>query len=397
MLGREGTGRSNGTDEALAPLTSMSVACGAALVTAITPMLFAKMVDEGRMLTAQIGQAATAELIGVAVTTGIAGAFLGVDRLRVKVAIAAFVFALANLASAYVDYPGILVTRGLAGVCEGVFVWQLMQIFARSARPGRLQGMYLAVEGTLGLMLSALYSAVIIPLTGASGGFIALSVVSVALLATCAGLPRSLPALPAAGIANLPTRRALVGLSGAFLSFAGILAIWVHLPSLALQQHQPGATVGLAISLALMCEVVGGLTAATIDSRLPARPLLLTCWVVLAIMPFIWTMSIPPWLFVTFGAVFGFVWMFHLPYSVSYIVELDPTRRSLPFLPTAQPLGAGAGPILASLAVVGTDVRGALLVGTALLIAAVLPVFSETLVRRRGAKVGPAVPATAGT
>lgn len=368
------------------PWASLGVATGAALVTAITPMLFASMVLEGRMLTAQIGQAATCELIGLALTTGLAGVFLGVERLRLKIALAAVTFTLANGVSVFVDYPGILVARFVAGVCEGIFVWQLMQVFARSPRPARLQGLYLGLEGTLALFLSSIYSAYIVPAYGARGGFIGMVIASLFLVALCIKLPRSLDPLPRhPDGSNGPSLRALIGLAGVFLSFAGILAIWVHLPSLAVQQRQPAAAIGFAVALALVFEVVGGLTAAALDSRFSSRATLLICWALLAMLPLAWTLTPSPWMFAVFGALFGFLWMFHLPYSVSFIVELDPTRRSLPFLPTAQPLGAGAGPLLASLAVVGTDVRGALLVGTALLCAAVAPVLFDTLKRRQRA------------
>jgi MFS family permease len=150
-----------------------------------------------------------------------------------------------------------------------------------------------------------------------------------------------------------------------FLIFAGTLGIWVYLPSFALQQHQPGWVIGVAVSFALAMQVVGGLTAALV-THLPIRRTLIMSWSACIVLIMAWLTVPAPWLFVLYSGVFGFCWMFFTPFQSSLLVQLDPSRRSLLFLPTADALGAGAGPALVSLAIVGKDVRGAFFVGALL-------------------------------
>jgi MFS transporter, DHA1 family, inner membrane transport protein len=365
------------------PWPAMGIACAAALMTSVTPLLYGRMAAEGRLLNAQIGQIAPCELFALALVAGWAGARLKTERLRLKVGLAAAVFAIANLATAFATYPWVLGARTIAGLCEGIFIWALMQVFARALRPARIQGIYLALQGGLGFLVSGAYAAWVIPRSGAIGGFVGLAIGSLLVAAAALALPEAYTPLPArSGGGRLPTRRALSGLFALALAQGGVMALWVYLPPLAIQQQRPGLLIGAAVSSALVLQVIGGLSAARLDRALHAPSALIGGWVMFIGVAGMWLMAPLAWQFVLLSAVFGFLWMFGVPFGTSYIVLLDPTRRSLSFLTAAQPLGSGLGPMLASIAVNGTDVRGAILAGMAMLLGAIALLAAEIASRK---------------
>jgi MFS family permease len=324
------------------------------------------MVFEGRLVTKQIGPVATVEFCTLAFSVTAYGATLGGGRLRLKIIVAGILLTLANIASAWAPYPYIILVRMVAGCCEGIAIWLVMQLFARSAVPARTQGLYISLLGASGFLLSAAYSGVVLNRFGSIGGFLGLAMLSALASMPAPLAPAALSPLPrGTGRFVRPTGWGFYGLISIFLIFAGTLGIWVYLPSFALQQHQPGWVIGVAVSFALAMQVVGGLTAASV-THLPIRRTLIMSWSACILLIMAWLTVPAPWLFVLYSGVFGFCWMFFTPFQSSLLVELDPSRRSLLFLPTADALGAGAGPALVSLAIVGKDVRGAFLVGALL-------------------------------
>ena len=70
--------------------------------------------------------------------------------------------------------------------------------------------------------------------------------------------------------------------------------------------------------------------------------------------------------FLAASAVFGFVWLFASPFLTPLAIEADPSRRAALLGPGASLLGCGAGPLLASFAVRGADVRPAVWLGVGL-------------------------------
>jgi MFS family permease len=77
--------------------------------------------------------------------------------------------------------------------------------------------------------------------------------------------------------------------------------------------------------------------------------------VLLAKLPGLWTFTIA-------AGVFGFFWLFFLPFQLPFVIESDPTRRIAVIVPGAQLLGGAAGPLLCSFFVTDADARGALAV-----------------------------------
>jgi len=61
-------------------------------------------------------------------------------------------------------------------------------------------------------------------------------------------------------------------------------------------------------------------------------------------------------LFVATCALFGFVWLFMLPFQIGLAFCVDPSGRVAGQLPAAQLLGSALGPLVASFTVHGEDV-----------------------------------------
>jgi DHA1 family inner membrane transport protein len=362
------------------PWPAIYVACSAALISAVSPLLYSHLAIEGKIATSQIGPLVTCEFFALALGATAARMWLQVDRMNYKVALAAAIFSLVNLASAYSSYPLLTPMRIIAGLCEGIFIWAFIQTISRTTRPARFQGAYLAMQGTLGYLVISLYAGYVIPESGSKGGFIGLALISLVTTAVAFTLPKGLAPLP------LPENKrpvlsfqSTIGLVAIALSLGGLMAIWVHLPALAAHQMQPPSIIGAAISFSLVFQVVGGLSAAALDSSFQPRPTIIVSWLTLIGIAATWILDPLPWLFVILTAAFGFVWMLYVPFTISYLIALDPSRRVLGLLPTIQPLGAGLGPVFASFAVSGADVRGAFVVGIGMLAAATICVITTRI------------------
>jgi MFS family permease len=335
----------------------------------VTPLLYGQMVSEHRLSVAHIGTIVTGEMLTLALAAGLAGAFLNLQQLRWKVGMAIAVFSLANLSTGFAVYPLNLVIRIIAGLCEGIFIWFLTQMFARTLRPARAQGVYLALQGIVGFSISAQFAAFIIPHYGATGGFVMLSMCALLTLALVPRLPRSLEPLPSKSVGyDLPGVSAGLGLAAIFFATAGYLAMWVYLPALATQLKLPAKTAGSAVALSLILQVVGGLAAALLATQIRPRYFLMATWLSVMALGTVWLGSPGQGMFTVLAGLFGFLWMFGIPCGVAYLIYLDPSRHSLAFLPTVQPLGSAIGPMLASFAVTSAnDVRGAITVALVLL------------------------------
>ena len=211
---------------------------------------------------------------------------------------------------------------------------------------------------------------------GANGGFIALAAISLICgLAALAGPGRyaSLQHDDSAG--GLLPIRGWVSLAAAFLFLAFIVGVWVYAEPLSRQSGHGPRVAGTAVSISLACQVLGGGAATLLAGRIRWFWALIGCAVVdfglLALFA-----SLPgPGLFLAATGLFGFFWLFFMPFLAPMTIEADPSRRAAMLLGGAQLLGGSLGPLMASALVTDTDARGALAFGAgALSLALVLAV-----------------------
>jgi predicted MFS family arabinose efflux permease len=177
-------------------------------------------------------------------------------------------------------------------------------------------------------------------------------------------------AKPEGGHAKLGLRP-LAGLLAAFLFLAFIVALWVYLEPLAALSGLTPQQAGLAVAVALGMQVLGGAAATAVGRRWrPTAAVIAVAGVNAAILAVLWS-GPGPALFMGAVALFGFLWLFALPFQTLLLIQADPTRRAAMQLGTAQLLGSSFGPLAASMVVADGDVRRAIALSAVLLFAAV--------------------------
>ena len=124
---------------------------------------------------------------------------------------------------------GVILARGLNGLCSGLMLWLVVGLLTRTRLPARLLAIYITVQAFLAFILASVFAAVLIPRFGATGSYAALSAIDGVVLFLSSQLPRSYHAIPDAPAGGFPPARGIVGLGGIILYFAGILAFWVYI------------------------------------------------------------------------------------------------------------------------------------------------------------------------
>jgi predicted MFS family arabinose efflux permease len=346
---------------------SQGVGVVALLIAGLQPVILGALEREGRLSTAQIGLAATVELMALGVACGLAAAFLKPVNIRLKMMLACLLHASAMLATTLASGAEVIVARGAAGACAGVMLWLAIGVIARSARPERASGVFVTVQTFAQLVLAASLPALVMGRWGVNGALTCLAAISLlTALAALAG-PNSFSPLPKPESGGRLDGRFLAGLAAVFLYLAFIVALWVYLEPLAAQAGLTPREAGLAVALALGLQVLGGATATVIGDRVPPAGMLLGVGAINAVILAILWGGPGRALFVACVAAFGFLWLFALPFQTLLLIRIDPTRRAAMQLGAAQLLGSSAGPLAASLVVGEGPVRRALILSAACL------------------------------
>jgi hypothetical protein len=334
--------------------------CGV-MIAGLQPLLLGTLAQEGRITAAQLGHAATAELLLMGAASAYAGARWQAERLRAIGVINALVLAALNVATVWASGEMVTLLRALAGVPSGILIWITIAMIARSPTPERWSGIYLTVQTLAQFVLAAAITAWVISRAGANGGFVALAVLSVVSAIAALALPnRFAPLVADSTSSNMPNARGFVALAATFLWMAFIVGVWVYAEPLSRQAGHAPAVAGVAVSLSLACQVLGGVTATVLAGRVRWFPALMLCAAiyVACLLAFAALPSEP--LYLVTSGVFGFLWMFSLPFFVPMVIAADPTRRAALLVGGAELAGGSLGPLFASFVVTDADVRGSL-------------------------------------
>ena len=350
--------------------------CGV-LIAGLQPLLLGTLAQEGRITAAQLGHAATAELLLMGAASAYAGARWRAERLRLIGAISALVLAALNVATLWASGETVTLVRALAGVPSGVLIWITIAMIARSPTPERWSGIYLTVQTLAQFALAAGLTAWVIPGSGANGGFVALAMLcAVSALAAIALPDHFAPLVADDTSSNMPSARGFVALGAAFLWMAFIVGVWVYAEPLSRQSGHAPTVAGVAVSLSLACQVLGGVTATVLAGRLRWFQALIFCAVVNVGCLLAFALLPGESLYLLTSAVFGFLWMFSLPFLVPMVIAADPTRRAAVLVGGAELAGGSLGPLFASFVVTDADVRGALGFGAVALAATLAIAFA---------------------
>jgi hypothetical protein len=347
----------------------MAVGVMGVMIAGLQPLLLGALAQEGRLSAAQIGHAATAELLTMGLAAGLAGAWLKAERLKLIALVSGLVLALLNIATIKTTGEMVTLVRAAAGIPSGLMIWVTIGMISRAPRPERWSGVYLTVQTLAQFLLAAALTAWVVGRWGANGGFLALAVVSALCgLAGLAAPDRYAPlhgedgvqarGLPLAGWASL---------AAAFLFLAFIVGVWVYAEPLSRQAGHAPSVAGTAVSLSLACQVLGGAAATVFAHRIRWFWALVVCAIIDFGLLFLLSNLPKPELYLAATGLFGFLWLFMMPFLAPMTIEADPSRRTAVLLGGAQLLGGSLGPLMASALVTDTDARGALGFGAAAL------------------------------
>ncbi|CAN5168030.1 hypothetical protein BH10PSE4_BH10PSE4_18860 [soil metagenome] len=355
------------------------------LFPGVGPLLLGGLEASGRLTAAQIGQAGMAELVAMGVGAAVIGPLFGERRLRLAAVSCGLLLAALDLVTTRMSGDLLTLVRALAGLPAGAMIWLVTGMIVRAPRPERWAGLYLTIQTLVQLGVVAGIGAFVIGPFGADGGFVVLAALTVS--AALAGLlsPRTYAPLveTADNPKGLPSPRGWIALAAVLCFQAFILAVWIYAEPLSRQAGHPASVASAAFAVSLAAQVAGGAAATALAGRL-SWFWSLTCAVVVAIGALLIMVSLPSAsVFLAASGLFGFVWLFASPFLTPLAIEADPSRRAALLGPGASLLGCGAGPLLASFVVTGTDMRPAVWLGVILAILTLVIVGGLHLTRSR--------------
>lgn len=369
------------TPPQIAGVVAMAVVAGC--IPSLQPILLGALLTTGRLTAAQIGQAAMVEGLGMAIGAALASAFFKPSNLRLVAVGGVLVMAAANAASIVASAGGIIAARGANGFAGGVLLWILIGLLTRAKAPARLFAIYVTIQAALAFLLSSLYSSWLVPSFGVAGSYGVLSALSLALLLAVMVIPPAYDPLPSAGNTRAPTANGWVGLLAVFTYLAGILVLWVYFVPLGRELGRSDATVGLAISAAIGVQILGGLAATVLASKVGGVQANLAGCIGAGAAILLLLYGGSDITFYLAAAVFCFFWMFVPPFHMPLLMGFDPTHRSAMFISSAQLIGVSAGPLFGSIVVTPDHFTGAALAGLGLFAAsAVLTLLGAVAARR---------------
>jgi hypothetical protein len=341
------------------------------LIPGVQPIVLAALLSEQHITLVQLGHVASVELLSMGLTAALAGAFLPPRRLRTICIASSLVLALGNYVTPLVTGETVTALRAITGAAGGLLIWMTACMIARSDAPERWAGIYLTVQTLAQFIVAAIMTSLIERSRAVHSDFGLLAMAGLVCAAASMALPTAFQVLKKGGTESgslvMPTARGLAALAANFLVLMSIVSIWVYYDPIARQAGLSTHVSDTAVYVSLACQVLGGTLATLLAGHLKWFPVFVICAAVDFVMIALLGMHPSALLFWADAAVFGFIWLFILPFLVAMIIEADPSRRSAVFATGVALLGASLGPTIAGLIIRPDDTRGALWFGTACL------------------------------
>jgi MFS transporter, DHA1 family, inner membrane transport protein len=316
-----------------------------------------------------LGQAASAEALGMIVATAVAGALLSPRNLRVLALLSCLSMIVANWTTHILSANGVIVIRLINGLGSGITMWILVGLLSRTKAPGRMFAYYVTGQCLLSFVLSWFMARFLIPGWGASGGYYCLLGISIVSTFLILWMPDHYSANTDSGDATLPTVRGSASLLVTTFFMAGIFSTWVYIMPLSRQAGHAATEINSAISLALALQIVGGAAATSLADRWSATMTTAGAATLGTASVLLLLYAPQTWALYLSTCLLAFVWMFSAPFSFPMIMKFDPSGRSAMFVGTAQLAGVALGPTLASATIAGQDYHGVVLASVSAFVA----------------------------
>lgn len=388
--------RPNASIHATQVMAALAIGTIAVLMVGIQPIVLGELVDAQRVSLEGVGLVAMAEIILLGLGVVLGDALLPIARLRAVTLVAALAAAGLDLLTLQAQGDAALTAvRAAAGLAEGVLIWVATGVVVRTASPARVGGIFFVLQTLAQALLGAVLANAVIPRWGWAGSFMALGLLALLACALAFAQPARLAPLPPPSATGFRwSARTLQPLAVVFLQLAALGSFWAYLEPLgkAAGFDARGAQTLVAASLAM--QVIGGIVATLAVRRLPVVPALLGCSVALAgVTGFIHQLPAGSLQgFAVACALFGFVWLFMLPFHIGLALRADPSGRLAGLVPAAQLLGSACGPLTASFIVQGENASAVPLLSAGFAVAAALLALA---LARKAARPSPDAPGRA--
>jgi DHA1 family inner membrane transport protein len=369
---------------------ALAVGSIAVLMIGVQPILLGELVEAKQVSLEGVGIVAMAEIVTIGLGVVLGDTLLPLSKLRLITIVAALLVACLDMLTLMATGDGAMTAvRAAAGLAEGVLVWGTTGVIVRTANPARVAGIFFVVQTLAQAAFGALLANAVIPQAGWKGGFAALSVLTLLPCLLAFWQPaRLVPLAPPAVSGFRWSAVTLLPLAVAFLQLATLGSFWAYLEPLGKAAGFDARAAQTLIAGVLAMQVVGGSVASFAVRRLAVVPTLVACSVVLAAVTTA-VQQLPAGSTLNFAlgcALFGFVWMFMLPFHIGLAFRADPSGRLAGLVPAAQLLGSAFGPLTASFIVEGENAGSVPLLSAGFAVAAALLLLAS---RRRIAAGSP--------
>ena len=340
---------------ALLPLAA-SLALGAAglLVLGAQPLLYGSYVHEGRITEAGLGLLAAIEITAIALGSAGGIALLGRMPARLLGLAGIGLTIAANLLPAAVP---LLFARAVSGTGGGLLV------AIAAAAIARRSGLNAAAAAFLFLQAASQYA--ILQWFSAQSGAASAAAIQQALAVIAALAALMLPLLPQSlalahpvqgdlQTTRLPPLSGWIALGASALLVGAVVGIWAYMGLWLELRGVAAERIPPMLTASMVGQVGGALIAIALGERgHSGGRVIAMAAVLLGIVGALLLRGAdgaPGWALVI---GYGVVWMIATPALTGFLLEADPTRRSLPFSASAQLLGAAIVPTLAGIAFAG--------------------------------------------
>jgi predicted MFS family arabinose efflux permease len=355
-------------------VAALAVGTIGVLMVGIQPILLGELVEAKQVSLEGIGIVAMAEIVTLGLGVVLGDALLPWSRLRLITIVAALLAAGLDLLTLLATGDGgMTAVRAAAGFPEGVLIWGATGVVVRTANPSRIAGIFFVAQTVAQAALGVLLANRVIPHSGWRGGFITLGVLALLPCLLAFRQPARLAPLAPPKVSGFRWSMAtLLPLAVVFLQLATLGSFWAYLEPLGKAAGFDARAAQTLIAGVLAMQVVGGTVASVVVRRLAVVPTLVACSIVLAVVTgTIHQMPGGSMLNFALGcALFGFVWLFMLPFHIGLAFRADASGRLAGLVPAAQLLGSAFGPLTASFIVEGENAAAVPLLSAAFAIAA---------------------------
>ena len=336
------------------------------LLAGVLPAILGSLVDEHRLSASGIGLVASIEALSMGLATGAASTWLPARRLRLIAVVALVALALADYSTIHASGSTVMTVRGLAGLPEGVLLWIMTSMIARTQTPERWAGIFFTTSTAVQFAIAFVFARSVLPRYGADGGFAGLVLLSLVGLVSVIWIPRSFAPLPKPeGESGAPPPRGWFALLATLIYIGATSMVGIYIQPLA---HEAGLSADVArtsVWVSLAAQIVGGLAATTLAGHIryftafvAATITFLAVWALFLLHP-------PGWAFIAANAAGGLMGLFMSPFLIPMTIEADPSRRAAVQSGGTQVLAGALGPFATSFVVGDNDVHGAIFLGSA--------------------------------